>query len=91
MSEPYLKYKAREAALKEAFSTFSFEPRIEDITHSDMINTGGSMYESQIKISFTRKKGGYLRIFMYVPGSTVEEQHHLNDAEKAALTEWLAK
>jgi hypothetical protein len=89
MSEQFLVYKAREGALKQAFQKFRFEPRVEEITPSDMINTGGSVYASQIKISFTRKVGNYLRIFMYIPGSSVTEQHHLNDEEKAALEQWL--
>lgn len=89
MSEQYLNYKAREAALKEAFQSFSFEPCVEEITPSDMINTGGSVYASQIKISLTKKVGNYMRIFIYIPGSTVAEQHNLTDAEKAALEKWL--
>lgn len=89
MSEHYLIYKAREGALKQAFNSFNFEPHVEEITASDMINTGGSVYASQIKISFTRKVGAYMRFFMYIPDSTVAEQHHLNDAEKAALEKWL--
>ena len=89
MSTPYLLYKSHEPALVAAFSRSVYRPEVEPITHSDMITTGGTMYIARIKISFTLKKGNYTKFFMYIPGSSVEEQHHLNDDDREAVAVWL--
>jgi hypothetical protein len=82
-------YKARESELVEAFKLSAWQPHVEEITHSDMIATGGSAHASRTKISFTRKLGPFIRVNMYVPGSLLSEQYHLTDDEKAAVAQWI--
>jgi hypothetical protein len=86
MSNPYM---AHEQSLVDAFKDSNFAPEVLPITHSDMIATGGAAHPSRVKLSFLAKKGAFLRYYMYIPGSLASEQHHLNDEEKAALTQWL--
>jgi hypothetical protein len=92
MSLPYLVYKSSEPALVQAFaaSGSAFYPQVDDITYSDMIATGGEMYSSRVKLSFTAKTGNFTRYSMYVPGSLLSEQKYLNSAEQSAVELWLA-
>jgi hypothetical protein len=82
-------YKSHEPALIEAFKNTQWQPEIEPITHSDMITTGGTMYRSQIKISFLRKTGTFMRFFIYIPGSTMSEQLNLTKNEQELVAQWL--
>lgn len=89
MSNAYLMYKSYEPGLVAAFSGSVYKPEVEPITHSDMIATGATMYNSRVKISFLLKKGNYTKFFMYIPGSSLEEQNHLSNDEKEAVALWL--
>lgn len=89
MSIPYLVYKSHEPALIEAFKDTAWRPEIEPITHSDMITTGGTMYNSRLKISFLRKTGTFMRFFIYVPGSSISEQYNLTEDEQGRMAQWL--
>jgi len=89
MSIPYLLYKSHEPALMRAFYSSVYEPSVEPITHSDMITTGGGIYNSRIKLSFTAKTGPFLRFYMYIPGSVISELLHLSEEEKTAVSMWL--
>jgi hypothetical protein len=82
-------YKAHEQSLVDAFKASNFAPEVLPITHSDMIATGGAAHPCHVKLSFVAKKGQFMRYYMYIPGSLVSEQHHLNDEEKAAVAHWL--
>lgn len=82
-------YKSHEQRLVDAFKASNFLPEVLPITHSDMIATGGAAHPSHVKLSFLAKKGPFMRYYMYIPGSLVSEQHHLNDEEKTVVTQWL--
>jgi hypothetical protein len=83
-------YISHQQSLIDAFKASNFLPEVLPITHSDMIATGGAAHPSHVKLSFLAKKGAFARYYMYVPGSVISEQHHLNEQEKAAVTQWLA-
>ena len=89
MSNTFLFYKSHEPSLLKAFEKSRFLPEVLSITQSDMIATGCAVYESRIKLSFTARSGQFLRIYIYIPGSVITEQHHLTRDEKAALQLWL--
>jgi hypothetical protein len=76
-------------ALLQAFQNSNWLPSIEPVTQSDMIATGWSSPGTRIRLSFTAKTGPFTRVNMYVPGSLISEQHHLNDNEKAAVAQWI--
>lgn len=75
-------------ALLQAFETSNWLPAVEPVTQSDMIATGWSS-PTRIRLTFTAKKGPFVRINMYIPGSLISELYHLNDNEKAAVVQWI--
>jgi hypothetical protein len=89
MNFPYLLYKSHEPALIKAFDASNLYPEVDSITHSDMIATGGTIHSSRVKISFTAKKGLFIRYYMYIPGSDVSKQNYLSKDEKAVVQAWL--
>lgn len=89
MSVPYLAYKSSEPALIKAFEGSAFRPEVDMITYSDMIATGGEMYTSRVKLSFTAKTGNYTRHYIYIPGSLVSDQKYLSQEEQSALDLWI--
>ena len=86
---PYLIYKSAEPALVKAFEASAFRPEVDAITYSDMIATGGEMYSSRVKLTFTAKAGNYTKHYMYIPGSLVSEQKYLTKEEQSAIDLWL--
>jgi hypothetical protein len=88
MSYSYEVCKAAEPALIAAFAKSNFRPAVEEVTHSDLY-TGGMMYPACCKVTFTAKKGPYVKTFMYLPLSTVGEQHYLSQDEKTVLEAWI--
>jgi hypothetical protein len=91
MSLSYSFYTSHEPALIAAFQGSRYAPRVEAVTASDMISTGGEIYASRIKLSFTSKTGPFLRFNMYIPGSSVSELLHCSEEERAAVTAWLSR
>jgi hypothetical protein len=89
MSNAYLFYKSYEPSLVKAFEQSNFLPEVHPITHSDMIATGGSIHTSRIKLSFTAKTGPFIRMYIYIPGSNITEQHNLSENEQSAIELWL--
>jgi hypothetical protein len=89
MSIPYLLYKSHEPALMNAFQGSLYTPQVEAVTYSDMVSTGGGLYSSRVKLSFTAKRGPYVRFYMYIPGSLVSELLHLTEEERAAVAAWI--
>jgi len=89
MSVPYLLYKSHEPALIAAFKDSMYYPQVEAFTYSDMVSTGGGLYTSRIKLSFTAKTGPFVRFYMYIPGSLISEVLHLTEDERAAVTMWI--
>ena len=84
-----LTYKMHEPALLNAFEKSKFRPEVDVVTYSDMIATGGVMYSSRVKLSFTTKSDPFMRCYMYIPGSLISEQHYLSEDEKAAVEMWI--
>jgi len=89
MSIQYLTYKAYEESLVEAFNASEFRPEVEAISHSDMITTGGTVYGSQFKISFTTKTGAYKKFSVYIPESGAAAQVPLSLSEQTVMNKWL--
>jgi hypothetical protein len=89
MSASYAFYKSHEPALIDAFQGSRYSPQVEGITPSDMISTGGEIYASKLKLSFTAKTGLFLRFYMYIPGSSTSELLHCSKEEQAAVAAWL--
>lgn len=89
MSILYDLYKSSEPALIQAFAASKFRPEVDPITHSDMIATGGEMYTSRVKLTFTTKTGGYMKYYMYIPGSLLSEQKYLSEQDHTVIDLWL--
>jgi len=87
----YLVHKSHEPSLIAAFKDSKFRPEVEPITTSDMMSTGGTIHESRFKLTCTTKTGNFMRVLLYIPGSSLEDQHSLSEEDRAALTLWLSQ
>ena len=85
----YLLHKSHEPALVALFKDSKFRPEVEAITNSDMMSTAGTIYESRFKLTFTTKSGPYIKLLMYIPGCSLQEQYQLSDTDKGHVAQWL--